>query len=225
LSKYAGTTVKIKKGFRQGVWLEDSNGNSINLEVVESGIALPIKNAKREYKNKLLKAKDKAIKNAVGTWALPSANDPTRDMRIEFSSKNIKKKKGSRIQQYSGFYSKQSTWESMRKITLDFNTLDLKRKIDLVIKYQFKIASYQGGGNKGNRRNVFFSNIHTKNVTVFPPENIKTIIESPKLALNKYSVSGGGHSSLSGKDYVGETVVVYYNDKVIFKRGELKGKK
>ena len=51
----------------------------------------------------------------------------------------------------------------MRKITLDFNTHDLKRKIDLVIKYQFKIVSYAG-----------------------------------------------------------EAVVIYYNDEVIFKRGELK---
>ncbi len=222
LSRYNGRTVKIKKSFRNGLLLEDSNGKSINLDVVENGIALPVKNVKREYKENLLKAKGEAIKNASGIWALPSCINPSRDIRIEFSSKNIKKKKETRTHQYSSSYSKHKTWENMRKITLDFNTYDLKRKIDLVIKYQFKIVSYEGSGNRTNKRNVFFSKIHTKNVTVFPPENIKTIIESPKLTLYKYSYSGGNYSYSEGKDYVGEAVAVYYNDEIIFKRGDLK---
>ena len=222
LNRYNGRTLKIKKSFRTGLLLEDSNGKSINLEVVENGIALPEKNVKRQYKNNLLKAKGEAIKNAAGVWALPPCSNPTRDMRIEFSSKNIKKKKETRTHQYSSSYSKHKTWENMREITLDFNTFDLKRKIDLVIKYQFKIVSYQGSGNRTNKRNVFFSKIHTKNITVFPPENIKTIIESPKLTLYKYSYSGGNYSYSEGKDYVGEAIAVYYNDEVIFKRGDLK---
>lgn len=222
LSRYNGRTVKIKKSFRSGLWLEGSNGKCINLEVVENGIALPDKNVKHEYKKQFQKAKGEAIKNAAGIWALPACSNPSRDIRIEFSSKNIKKKKETRTRQYSSSYSKHRTWENMREITLDFNTFDLKRKIDLVIKYQFKIVSYEGSGNRTNKRNVFFSKIQTKNITVFPPENTKTIIESPKLTLYKYSYSGGNYSYSEGKDYVGEAVAIYYNDEVIFKRGELK---
>ena len=222
LNRYAGQSVKIKNNFGRELWLEDANGKSINLEVVEKGFALPVRNLKRQYKKQFQKAKYEAIKNSAGIWILAPANNPTHDIRIEFSSKNIKKKKEVRTHQYSSSYSKHRTWESMRKISLDFNTFDLKRKIDLVIKYQFKIVSYKGSGNRTNKRNVFFSKVHTKNVTVFPPENINTIIESPKLTLYKYSYSGGNYSYLEGKDYAGEAVAVYYNNEVIFKRGDLK---
>ena len=222
LNRYADRTVKIKKSFGKSLWLEDSNGKSINLEVVENGIALPNKNVKRQYNNQLLKAKGEAIKSAAGIWALPPAKNPTHDIQVDFSSKNIKKKTRDRSRQYSSSYSKYKTWEIIREITFNFNTHDLKRKIDLVIKYQFKIASYEGGYHRTDKRNVSFSTVYTKNVTVFPPENINIIIKSPKVTLNKYSYSGGNYSYSQGKDYVGEAVAIYYNDEVIFKRGDLK---
>ena len=223
LSRYNGRTVKIKKSFRNSLWLEDSNGKSINLEVVETGFALPDKNVKHEYKKQFQKAKGEAIKNAAGIWALPTCSNPSRDIRIEFSSKNIKTKKSDNSGNHSSYYTKDITWNNVRKIILDFNTHDLKRKIDLVVKYQFKIVSYAGSYNKSNKRNVTFSDISKKTITIYPPEQTNIIIESPGVELRKHFDSDGReYSYLQGKDYVGEAVAIYYNDEVIFKRGDLK---
>ena len=223
LNKYAGTTVKIKKGFRKGLWLEDSNGNSINLEVVENGFALPSKNAKREYKSQLLKAKGEAIKNARGVWALSPASNPTRDLRIEYSAKNMKKGKKSNSYKYSASsYSKNQDWKNIREITLDFNTFDLSHRIDLVIKYQFKIISYDWHYRKSHKRDISWSGISTKEITLFPPDNQKIVLKSPEVSINRYFNSDNGKSYLQGKDYAGDAVAIYYNNEVIFKRGELK---
>ena len=204
LNKYNGQTVKIIKNFRNSLWLENSNGKSINLDVVENGVALPEKNVKRQYKNNLIKAKCEAIKNAAGIWALPHDSDPTHDIRIKFSSKNV-------------------TWNNVRNIILDLNTHDLKRKIDLIVKYQFKIVSYAGQYNKSNKRKVSFSDIAQKTITIYPPEQTNIVIKSPVVELLKHFDSDGReYSFLRGKDYVGEAVAIYYNDKVIFKRGDLK---
>lgn len=223
LNKYAGRAVNIKKSFRKSLWLEDSNGNSINVEVVRSGLALPDKNVKRQYKKELNKAKCEAVKNAVGIWSLPVANDPTRAVRIECSSKNVKKTEENKSRGYSSFYTKDKLWKNTREINLTFDTFDLKRKIDLVIKYQFKISSYDGSYNKSNKRNITFSKIFEKEVSLYPPDPINIVIKSPEKKLRKHFDSDGReYSYLQGEDYAGEAVLIYYKGEVIFKRGELK---
>jgi len=232
LSRYNGRTVKIKKSFGRSVWLEDSNGKSINLEVVESGIALPVKNVKRQYKKQFQKARCEAVKNAVGIWALPPDRDPSRDVRIKYSAKNMIKDKESRSYKYSASsYTKNKKWNNIREITLDFNTFDLNRKIDLLIKYQWKIASYEEGAyrrtnNRGYRRSskrdISWSEIYRKTISIYPPDNQQIVIKSPEVSMRKYTDSDDGATSLSGKDYAGDAVAIYYNDEEIFKRGELK---
>jgi len=37
-----------------------------------------------------------------------------------------------------------------------------------------------------------------------------------------FDSDGREYSYLQGKDYVGEAVAIYYNDEIIFKRGDLK---
>ena len=219
LNKYAGKTVKIKSCIGKRLWLEDSNGKSINLELVRNGIALPAKNIKRQYRKQLNKARNEAIKNAAGFWALPAKYDPTSDIRIEYSSKNIRKnEKSTSYKSSASSYARNKSWNNFREITLDINTFDLTRKIDLLVKYQFKIINYI----PGKSRKISWSSISQKTITLYPPDNIKTIIKSPDVGIQKYSNSANGHSALSGKDYVGDNVVIYYNNKVIFKRGELK---
>lgn len=225
LNQYAGRTVKIKNSFGKSLWLEDSNGNSINLEVVENGIALPVRNVKRQYKKQFEKVRSEAIRNAAGIWALSPDNDPTRDIRIEYSAKNIKKDKKSSSYKYSASsYSKNKNWRNLREITLDINTFDLNRKIDLLIKYQFKIISYASSTsyNRTSKRDISWSGISRKTITLYPPDNIKTVIKSPEVSMYKYSNSDNASTSLNGKDYAGDAIAIYYNDKVIFKRGELK---
>ncbi|MCK5853263.1 thermonuclease family protein [bacterium] len=217
LNKYAGKTVKIKNNFGKNLWLEDADGNSINLEVVENGIALPVKNVKRQYKKQFEKVKIEAIKNAVGIWALYPDNNPMQDVRIEYSSKNIIKDKKSSSQKYSASsYIKNKSWNNLREITLNFNTFYLNRKIDLVIKYQFKLTNY------GSKRKISRSSIKKKYISLFPPDDIKIIIKSPEVLMRKYSNSDAASSSVSGKDYAGDVVVIYYKDEIVFKHGELK---
>ncbi len=217
LNQYAGQSVKIKNNFGKKLWLEDANGKSINLEVVEKGFALPVRNLKRQYKKQFQKAKYEAIKNAAGIWILAPDNDPTQDIRIDYSSRNIIKDKKSSSHKYSASsYTKNKSWNNLREITFDFNTFDLKRKIDLVIKYQFKLTNHDG------KRNMSWSNINKKNISLFPPDDIKIMIKSPEVSMRKYSNSDAANSSVSGKDYAGDAVVIYYKDEIIFKRGDLK---
>jgi len=217
LNQYAGKTVKIKNNFGKNLWLEDANGKSINLEVVEKGFALPVRNVKRQYKKQFEKVKIKAIKNAAGIWILAPDNNPMQDVRIEYSAKNIIKNKKSSSQKYSASsYIKNKSWNNLREITLNFNTFYLNRKIDLVIKYQFKLTNYSG------KRNISWSSIKKKNISLFPPDDIKIIIKSPEVSMRKYTDSDAANSSVNGKDYAGDVVVIYYKDEIVFKRGDLK---
>ncbi len=221
LNQYAGKTVKIKNNFGKNLWLEDANGKSINLEVVEKGFALPVRNIKRQYKKQFQKAKYEAIKNGAGIWILAPANDPTRDIRIEYSAKNITKDKKSDSQQYDSFYTKNKSWKNIREITFDFNTLDLNRKIDLLIKYQFKISNYTVSNNRSKHK-MSCSKIYSETITLYPPDNKKLVFKAPAISMQKTSNSRWKNTTKIGKDYAGDAVAIYYKDKVIFKRSELK---
>ncbi len=227
LNSYEGAELIVKKKFDKYLWLETSDGRVVNLEVIKEGIALPkTSRIKREYLSLLKNAKHTAIKNENGIWNLPPRYNPADDLKIKKNSNNIKTKIKERRSRHSSFYTVRKTWENSREIKLEFDTVKLKRKIEVIIKYQFKKKVYSNDNydyGRPDKSKLSFSKIFTKKVVLFPPEKKVVTLKSSKITLTKYFDSDGakyGHTS--GQDYAGDAIEVYCDKELIFKQGDLK---
>jgi hypothetical protein len=223
LNVYTGRTVTVRGKRGRAVWLVDDNGTEINADIVRRGLVLAPRTGERKYVDKLKEAEREAARTGAGMWALEPRTDPTLALRFDYESRTDKETVSDLSEQYSWHRTNDKTVKHTRVVELKVDASAAKRRVDLVIHYQFKKATYDGRQHDDDKRDLVFTAAETMRESILPGE-VKTItLTSPSVESRRhFDSSGSEHSYKRGEEFVGDVVVVKCGERELFSHGALK---